>query len=130
MPLLYIAIYRPLEGNFKHWALFLDVSGSPYTFEAAGAHPSFTKEARIEHPESIDRYIRKILIADIADSDIADLIKYMETVAIDNETVEWNCQDYCLEAIEGMKDEFLIDENDEYYYEGLEEAKACFGPEI
>lgn len=53
----------------------------------------------------------------------------MEIAEIDNETTEWNCQDYVLEALDMLYDECVIDEDDKNYKKGTKKAKEkYYGP--
>lgn len=38
-----------------------------------------------------------------------------ETVPVDNETVEWDCQDYVLDILDNLEEEFILDCDDEDY---------------
>ena len=46
----------------------------------------------------------------------------MVNMKVDNETALWNCQDYVIEAINGLYDECIIDEEDEDYKKGKKSA--------
>jgi hypothetical protein len=46
---------------------------------------------------------------------------------VDNETTEWNCQDYVLESLGDLVDEYIIGD-DEDYQDGIREARKYFGP--
>lgn len=46
----------------------------------------------------------------------------MANVKVDNETALWNCQDYVIEAIDGLYDECIIDEEDKDYKKGKKSA--------
>ena len=53
----------------------------------------------------------------------------MRNRAVDNTTVEWNCQDYVLEPLEELCEECVLDEDDEDYEKGIRKAKRkYFGP--
>jgi hypothetical protein len=46
------------------------------------------------------------------------------------QTVHWNCQDYVLEAIDGLHEEYIIDQEDEDYEIGKQKAvDNYYGPE-
>lgn len=50
MPELYIAIYQPKEGNYKHWALYLE-NGSEHTiFEVIELYPNFERNVMSGKP--------------------------------------------------------------------------------
>lgn len=52
----------------------------------------------------------------------------MTNAGVDNETVHWNGQEYVLEALDGLYDECVIDEDDEDYELGRERTDMYFGP--
>ena len=58
-----------------------------------------------------------------------ELRKKMDEVEVDNETVHWNCQDYVIEAIDHLREECIIDEDDEDYERGRKDAvENHYGP--
>jgi hypothetical protein len=125
---LYIAIYKPRYGNYKHWALFLESTES-LVFEVVGEHGTFQKNTIIGSPSSSTRHEKNILVADINEQDVPELKKVVSKVNVDNETMEWNCQDYVLEVLEALKEECIIDEDDAHYQKGINLAqKKYFGP--
>ena len=46
----------------------------------------------------------------------------MKELPVDNETTEWNYQDYVIEAIDMLYNECVIDEDDEDYKKGRKRA--------
>lgn len=131
MATLFIAMYRPLEGNYYHWAFFLQAS-RPLVFEVTGSHPSFSPQLSNETPETSsrrDRLFECIHVGDINTVDIEQLKEKINIQNVDNETVEWNCQNYVLEALESLVEEFIVDGDDEVYVDGVERAKRkYYGP--
>jgi len=73
-------------------------------------------------PQATSQHRKNILVATIRDQDVEELKTYMTKVKIDNETAHWNCQDYVIEAIDGLYDECIIDEKDKDYKKGKESA--------
>lgn len=122
MPKLYIAIYQPTEGNYKHWALYLENGSEHSIFEVIGSHPNFERNVVSGKPQSTSRHRKNILVAKIRNQDVEELKTYMANVKVDNETALWNCQDYVIEAIEGLYDECIIDEEDKDYKKGKKSA--------
>lgn len=118
MPKLYIAIYQPKEGNYKHWALYLEAAPDHIIFEVTGSHSNFRRNVLKGKPGSSSRHRRSILVGTIRDQDVKELITYMEKVNVDNGTVHWNCQDYVIEAIDGLYEECIIDEDDKDFEKG------------
>ena len=53
----------------------------------------------------------------------------IDNTKVDNETTEWNCQDYVIELLETLYEECIIDEDDKEYKRGMKKAKdKYFGP--
>lgn len=129
MAKLYIAIYKARGGNYKHWALFL-LSGSETTvYEVSGEHGTFAKNTIQTNPGNSNRHERNIQVATINDSEIPDFKKVVREANVDNETVEWNCQDYVIEILEELHKECIIDDEDEHYEKGVRLAKKNhYGP--
>lgn len=81
-------------------------------------------------PQSTGRHRKNILVATIRDQDVEELKTYMTKVKVDNETTHWNCQDYVIEAIDGLYDECIIDEDDKDYKKGRKTAvDSYYGPQ-
>ncbi|KAI9744121.1 MAG: hypothetical protein M1818_002273 [Claussenomyces sp. TS43310] len=123
---LYIAMYRPRYGNYEHWALILDADDYQTTFEVTGEHGTFERNVLSNNPE---QPLRRIQVGTINQRDLPELFKIIQGVEVDNETSEWNCQDYVLEALEKLVDECIVDEDDEDLKKGMKKAKDDhFGP--
>ncbi|KAK6003410.1 hypothetical protein QM012_009181 [Aureobasidium pullulans] len=130
MPELYIAVYQPIEGNHYHWALFLDCK-NPRVYEVAGSHPNFFRNVLQTRPQRSNRFRINVKVADVNDQDLGGIDDFMKRQEVANDTALWNCQDYVIEALETLCQECLIDEDDEVYQEGIDEAKRkYYGPLI
>ncbi|THZ71420.1 hypothetical protein D6C84_10257 [Aureobasidium pullulans] len=131
MSALFIAIYKPLEGNYYHWALHLQTP-HPLVFEVTRSHPSFSPQLSHETPETSSRRDRLVECISVGDIEIVDLEQLKEKINVqhvDNETVEWNCQDYVLEALESLVEECIVDGDYEVYVDGVERTKRkYYGP--
>ncbi|KAK6345429.1 hypothetical protein TWF718_007345 [Orbilia javanica] len=129
---LYIAIYSPQEGNFYHWALNFETESGIYNFEVIGQFPDYAYYKHISRTPAEENhagFIKKYLVAEIDRRDVQDVIRFFESEAeVRKDIAEWNCQDFCLESLEELRDRELIPEEDEYYEEGIEEAKEYYGP--
>jgi hypothetical protein len=79
-------------------------------------------------PESTTRHKRNIFIVEIAPTDLDSFREAIAAVPIDNETVDWDCQDYVLEVLDHLEEELVIDGNDGEYIAAKEEAKSHYGP--
>ncbi|KAJ9652792.1 hypothetical protein H2198_007974 [Neophaeococcomyces mojaviensis] len=137
-PVLYLRIYGPIWGNYPHWALvlrvdelttyYLQIFGEPGTFkfsETQGQDPVIAP-----HREDIN-------IWELAASDVPRVRKAAESTCIDNDTVMWNCQDWCLEVINELEEDYVVgagEDEDEEDATAWKRLKASLvrkmGPEI
>ena len=51
----------------------------------------------------------------MAERDLEAIKKVIAGTEVDNETLEWDCQDYVLEILDNLEVECLIDDDDETY---------------
>ncbi|GLA10251.1 hypothetical protein AnigIFM60653_002129 [Aspergillus niger] len=61
------------------------------------------------------------------DDDIADVKEAAKQVQVDNDTVDWDCQDYVLELLDKLEEEFIVEEDDEDHREARKELKKRRG---
>lgn len=128
MPNVYIAVFKPESGNYYHWAMFTQ-STPPKMLEVAGSHPDFERSVIEQTPEDTDRHLRSILVGEVNDCDMNEFYKIMNGVNVDNETTEWNCQDYEIEALDALAEECVLDGDVKVYKKGVRRAKDMyFGP--
>lgn len=113
---LYVAFYVPSEGNYQHWALFLDDGAKSIIWEVEGQHPNFERVERIGNPEvSPGRRFREcIYVGDLLTDDLPDIRRVIQNVLVDNETFEWDCQEYVLDILEALVDEFILEDTATY----------------
>lgn len=128
MPKLYVAMFRPEAGNYEHWALYLDHSPEHTIYEVIGDSPTFQPSVSSGKPTSSLRHRRSIFVYDIIAVDIPALEKAISTMEPDNSTSHWNCQDYVIEILDKLEEEFIIDGDDEEFISAKEEVKEYFGP--
>ncbi|TKA66905.1 hypothetical protein B0A55_11661, partial [Friedmanniomyces simplex] len=129
MPKIYIAVYTPRQGNHYHWAIYVKCK-PPRIIEITGSHPEFKFNTVETKPENTTPHKESIEIGDINDSDMPEFYSIMRRVEIDNDTVDWNCQDYVLEALDELTEECVLDEDDETYKKGRRRAKnKYYGPQ-
>ena len=50
-----------------------------------------------------------------------------QNTAVNNETMEWDCQEYVLDMLEALEKDFVVDEDDENYKDAKEELKEKRG---
>lgn len=129
MAILYIAVYQPRHGNYKHWALCLEYNKNYTIFELKGEHPDFFKNKISAKPTGSQSHIANILVGSIRDHEVDEVSRAFEKARVDNVTLEWTCQDFVLEILETLRDQLVIDEDDEDYETGRKEAfDNHFGP--
>lgn len=128
MPTLYIAIYRARHGNYKHWALYLDDGNDSTIFQVNGQHPTFQKSSTKSTPTRSSSHLTNILVASVRKADVPEVGNAFEDTNVDNDTVEWTCQDFVLEILDKLREDEVIDEDDGDYNIGREEAMEYFGP--
>ncbi|KAJ5689001.1 hypothetical protein N7462_003393 [Penicillium macrosclerotiorum] len=129
-PRLYVAFYRPWEGNYTNWALYIDDENESIIFEVLGQHPYFKRNVRFTRPEYSADFLGKEYVGVIRRSDIPYIWNIAASVYVDNETVEWDCQDYVLDILDRLVDEFILNEWDEDYREARHILKWKRGPII
>lgn len=128
-PKLYVVYYRPRYGNFQHWALYVESEKEKENliFEVTGQHPNFRRNVVNARPDRSRSYIGKTFVAVLGEDSVQDVQSAAKSVVVDNETVEWDCQDYVLEVLDKLEDEFVLDGDDEDYREAREDLKKKRG---
>lgn len=114
-PQLYVAFYRPRYGNYQHWALYLQHGDDHTIYELIESSPNFRKNKLKVDPQTSRRYLGKLLVASLGESDIPLVSRAVKDAEVDNTTVEWDCQDYVIEIIERLEEDLVLDEADEDY---------------
>lgn len=115
VPKLYVALYQPRYGNYQHWALYIENGEEHLVFEVIGQHGTFERNMIVADPKRSRSFRRLVFVAVLDQEDIERVKTATENVSVDNETVEWDCQDYVLEVLDNLEEEFVLDENDEDY---------------
>ncbi|PWY85024.1 hypothetical protein BO70DRAFT_352130 [Aspergillus heteromorphus CBS 117.55] len=128
LPFLSVAIYHPRYGNFQHWALHLHSSSEDLLFEVDGEHPTFQKVVSHAIPSESPTFIKSVFVGHIGHPDIPTVKDVVNATAVDNETLEWDCQDYVLEILEGCEREAVLDDEDADYVEAREILRSIRGP--
>ncbi|GKZ59209.1 hypothetical protein AnigIFM49718_005071 [Aspergillus niger] len=105
-PYVAVAIYHPRYGNFQHWALHLH---------------SDTEDLIFEVDESL-------FVCQIGSPDIPTVKNVVDATPVDNETLEWDCQDYVLDILEGCEREAVLEDEDADYAEAMEILRSRRGP--
>lgn len=128
MPRLYVAMYKPVTGNYEHWALYLEDNDNHKLFQVVGAHPTFTDNVTIAKSASTERHKRSIFISDINTIDLEELGKAVGAVVPDNSIVPENYQDYIIEVLEKFEEECIVDADEEAYIGAKKELMEHYGP--
>ena len=105
-----MVFYQPRYGNYEHWALYLADDAEPLIFEVVGSHGTFKPNIVKAKPENSARYVGRQFVDNVNIGDIPEMRNAIKACAVDNETVEWDCQDYAIEALEKLAEECVIDE--------------------
>ena len=129
MPNLFVAMYRPAEGNHLHWALHLEDGSEHSIYEVLGEHPHFKPNVITgKKPDHTIRHQRSIFLCEINGQDIPAFKEAVSSVEPQNDVFHWNCQDYVIEILDYLEDECIIDGEDNSYIKAKKEAKKHFGP--
>ena len=99
-PKLYVVLYRPRYGNYQHWALYLQTDSDNLIFEVTGSHPNFIYNAVKADPTRSRTFVKVVFMDTVSSDNIATVQNVARTTKIDNETVEWDCQEYVLDVLE------------------------------
>jgi hypothetical protein len=126
-PRLYVVFYRPLFGNYQHWALSVEYEEQKMIFEIVGEHPHFECNYLEVDPKSAKSYVGRQFVAVIRIADIEIIRKVAAEIALDNETTEWDCQDYVLEVLDQLESEYVLEEDDEEYIDARSILKGKRG---
>ncbi|BCS25490.1 uncharacterized protein APUU_50201S [Aspergillus puulaauensis] len=129
-PFLSVAIYRPRYGNFKHWALHLHTGSEDLVFEVDGEHPLFTKVTSTGKPTDNESFLESLHVGEIGIPDIPTVRRIVDEARVDNETLEWDCQEYVLEILEACEVEAVLEEEDPDYAEVKEILRRRRGPTL
>ena len=124
---LYVVFYRPRYGNYQHWALYLQTDTDNLIFEVTGSHPNFKRNVVKADPRNSQSLVRMIFLDTVSSGDIATVQNMATTTKIDNETVEWDCQEYVLDMLETLEEECVVDDDDETYKDAKKELKEKRG---
>lgn len=80
-------------------------------------HPQFERNTFMEEPKTSNTFIRQYFVAMIGRDDIERVKSAAQSVPVDNESVEWDCQDYVLEILDILEEELVLDKDDADYIE-------------
>lgn len=94
---IYAVFYRPHYGNYKHWALHVHThDGDDFIFQVLGSHGTFEAQAIKEKSTALVGYLEQTLLTTINSEELPLVQQVVQKVYVDNETTEWDCQDYVI----------------------------------
>ena len=99
-----------------------------YVIEAVGQPTQFTCHVLKVRPEKLSGFWKDVQLGDVAESAFDSFMEVVEAKEVDNETTEWDCQDYVLELLDDLEEEYVIDVDDEFYQEQKQKLKDMRGP--
>ena len=129
MPNLSVAMYKPVEGNHLHWALYLEDGSQHSIYEVLGQHSHFTPNIISgKKPDHTVRHQRSILVYEINNPDLQGFREVVSSVEPQKDVSHWNCQDYVVEILDYLEEECIIDGEDKAYIEARKEVMRYFRP--
>lgn len=72
-----------------------------------GQHPNFKANALRTFPEKSRSYIGRLFVGYLPENSVNDVKMIIDTTEVDNETVEWDCQEYVLDILDRLQGEFF-----------------------
>ncbi|CAG7941665.1 unnamed protein product [Penicillium nalgiovense] len=114
-PKLSVVFYRLRYGNFLHWALHIEKGEEHHIIDVDGEHAQFKRNTFMENPKESDTFLRQFFVAVLGEDDVERVKSAAQTVPVDNETIEWDCQDYVLEILDKPQEGLVLDKDDEDY---------------
>ena len=127
---LYVAMYKPVEGNYEHWALYLQNGEEDVVYQVIGEWPHFKYNVKETKPENTLLHRRSIFMCEVNDRDIPELKEHVADYPIDNEVESWNCQDYVVEVLQKLEEECVVDGDDRDYKKAMKELVGKhYGPQ-
>lgn len=95
--------------------------------EATGQHHYLGRHVVNARPESSRTYMAKLCVSVLGKDDVQSVNDIVKSVKVDNDTIEWDCQDHVLEVLDALEDEFILESDDEEYVEARKELKMKRG---
>jgi hypothetical protein len=94
---LYVAIYKPHEGNVLHWALWLEATNWSQIFEAEGEPGQYRlQERKNTRPDASSRHKRDVFVTQI--DDVAGFTQNARDCTPKKDSAAWDCQEYVMEV--------------------------------
>ena len=92
-----------------------------------GEWPSFKYDVVETIPEATVHHKRSIFLYEVNAVDVPELKTHIEESPVDNETAEWNCQDFVIEVLEKLEEECIVEDDDEDYVKGKKKMMKHYG---
>ena len=80
--------------------MYLQTDIDNFIFEVTGAHPNFKRNVVKADPRNSQSFVRMIFMNIFSSGDVATVQSVARSTKVDNETVEWDCQEYVLDMLE------------------------------
>lgn len=103
---LTVAIYRPREGNFDHWAFctYNKQTKEYRIYQVEGLANQLCATVLPKNPEGSDRLIKKILVGHTRESDTNKASEAIQGVQIQTEVSSWDCQEYVIDIMDSLEE--------------------------
>lgn len=127
---LRIAIYRPAEGNYYHWAFVAYVIETQqfHLFEVTSQDGQpFQYTYRQTDPESSIRHEGSIPLAAVSQDWLRTVANTAQGIPVPGEGTEWNCQDYVMELWEALYQGGVVGLDE--YENGRSYVMPFYGPD-
>lgn len=111
--ILSLVIYESIEEHVPRWVMQLEAPPNHiYQFQIHGTHPAFMFEESSE-PEATEMPKEVIGIWKIESGDVEKVREVAARIPIEEQLEHWNCQDWCLDFIGELEEEYIIGVDDE-----------------
>ncbi|KAJ6144364.1 hypothetical protein N7470_008259 [Penicillium chermesinum] len=91
-------------------------------FEVIGQHPNFKRNVVKAKAAKSKSFLGKEYLGVISKADVQRIENVALTIPVDNETVEWDCQNYVLDILDKLEEDFILKEDDEDYREARSDS--------
>ncbi|KGO69517.1 hypothetical protein PITC_014070 [Penicillium italicum] len=72
-------------------------------------------------------HVYDLYVGAVSKTDVERIKNVASTILVDNETLEWDCQDYVLEILDKLEDDYVLEGDDEDYREARSVLKGKRG---
>jgi hypothetical protein len=103
-----------------HWTFCAENGKVSFIYEAIGQHGIFTRNTLRIVP---GRSVESVHLTTVNDQDFEEFEKTIAATEVENETVEWDCQD----ILNNLEDECIVDRDDKTYQKQKQKVKKKRG---